>query len=145
MTIKELENYVLLTEQRLETEVDSVATQAKAFVASKSRNWIIAAGVAFVLLVVLFIVAFIKTTKVNDSYKGQIHTLDSTIKYQQTTIDALQRVNASQDSTIYQLDEAYKKNRPTETRIIHQYEKVNTDVHNLSNSQLDSELSKYDY
>jgi septal ring factor EnvC (AmiA/AmiB activator) len=134
MTTKDLENYLLFHEQKVQD-----------FVKSRSRNWLIAAAIAFVLLVVLFIVAFIKTTKVNDSYKGQINTLDSVVHYQQTTIDALQRVNASQDSTIYQLDEAYKKNRPTETRIIHQYEKVNTDVRNLSNSQLDSELSKYDY
>jgi predicted PurR-regulated permease PerM len=134
MTIKDLENYLLFHEQKVQD-----------FVKSRSRNRLIAAGIAFVLLVVLFIVAFIKTTKVNDSYKGQINTLDSVVHYQQTTIDALQRVNASQDSVLYQLDEAYKKNRPTETRIIHQYEKVNTDVHNLSNSQLDSELSKYDY
>jgi hypothetical protein len=133
MTTKDLENYLLFHEQKVQD-----------FVKSRSRNWLIAAGVAFVLLIVLFIVV-LRKTQTNDSYKGQINTLDSLVHYQQTTIDALQRVNASQDSVLYQLDAAYKKNRPTETRIIHQYEKVNTDVRNLSNSQLDSELSKYDY
>jgi uncharacterized coiled-coil protein SlyX len=134
MTTKELETYPLLNEQKVQD-----------FVKARSRNWLIAAGIAFVLLIVLVVVIFRKTTEADQSYKNKVNTLDSTIKYQAKTIESLERFNVEQDSAIQTLNEAYKKNRPTETRIIHQYEKVNTDVHNLSNSQLDSELSKYDY
>jgi hypothetical protein len=131
MTIKDLENYLLFHEQKVQD-----------FVKSRSRNWLIAAGVAFVLLIVLFIVVFRKT-QTNDSYKGQINTLDSVVQYQQTTIDALQRVNASQDSVLYQLDAAYKKNRPTETRIIHSYEQIPNTVRDLNREQLRREVSGY--
>jgi membrane-associated HD superfamily phosphohydrolase len=134
MTTKDLANYVLLSEKKTES-----------FVKARSRNWLIAAGIAFVLIIVLVVVIFRKTTEADQSYKNKVNTLDSTIKYQAKTIESLERFNVEQDSAIQNLNEAYKKNRPTETRIIHQYEKVNTDVHNLSNSQLDSELSKYDY
>jgi hypothetical protein len=131
MTTKDLENYLLFHEQKVQD-----------FVKSRSRNWLIAAGVAFVLLIVLFIVVFRKT-QTNDSYKGQINTLDSVVQYQQTTIDALQRVNASQDSVLYQLDAAYKKNRPTETRIIHSYEQIPNTVRDLNREQLRREVSGY--
>jgi biopolymer transport protein ExbB/TolQ len=134
MTTKELETYLLLNEQKVQD-----------FVKARSRNWLIAAGIAFVLLIVLVVVIFRKTTEADQSYKNKVNTLDSTIKYQAKTIESLERFNVGQDSAIQNLNEAYNANRPTETRIIHQYEKVNTDVHNLSNSQLDSELSKYDY
>jgi hypothetical protein len=131
MTIKDLENYLLFHEQKVQD-----------FVKSRSRNWLIAAGVAFVLLIVLFIVV-LRKTQTNDSYKGQINTLDSLVHYQQTTIDALQRVNAPQDSVLYQLDAAYKKNRPTETRIIHSYEQIPNTVRDLNREQLRREVSGY--
>ena len=132
MTKQELETYLMLHEQKVE-----------GFVRARSRNWLIAFGIAFVLFIVLVVVIFRKTKPVNDAYEGQIQQLDSTIKYQQATIDALQSVNASQDSVIYHLDEAYKKNRPVETRIITKYEKVPIDVHNMDNEQLRREVSNY--
>jgi predicted PurR-regulated permease PerM len=132
MTTKDLENYLLFHEQKVQD-----------FVKSRSRNWLIAAVIAFVLLIVLFVVVFRKTTSINDSYKSKISTLDSLVHYQQTTINALQRVNASQDSVLYQLDEAYKKNRPTETRIIHSYEKIPSDINSLNREQLRREVSNY--
>lgn len=132
MTKQEIETYLLLHEQKVE-----------GFVKSRSRNWLIAFGIAFIIFIVLVVVVFRKTKPVNDSYEGQIQQLDSTIKYQQTTINALQSVNASQDSVIYHLDEAYKKNRPVETRIIHEYEKIPVTVRDLNREQLRNEVSNY--
>jgi hypothetical protein len=79
----------------------------------------------------------------NDTYKNQIQTLDSVIKYQQKNIETLQRFNEGQDSAIQRLDEAYKKNRPTETRIIREYEKIPVTVRDLNREQLRNEVTNY--
>jgi type II secretory pathway component PulM len=132
MTTKDLANYVLLSEQKTES-----------FVKARSRNWLIAAGIAFVLLIVLFVVIFRKTTEADQSYKNKVNTLDSTIKYQAKTIESLERLNVEQDSAIQNLNEAYKKNRPTETRIIHSYEQIPNTVRDLNREQLRREVSGY--
>jgi membrane-associated HD superfamily phosphohydrolase len=132
MTTKDLENYVLLSEQKTES-----------FVKARSRNWLIAAGIAFVLLIVLVVVIFRKTTEADQSYKNKVNTLDSTIKYQAKTIESLERFNVEQDSAIQTLNEAYKKNRPTETRIIHSYEQIPNTVRDLNREQLRREVSGY--
>jgi hypothetical protein len=51
MTAKELETYLFLHEQKVE-----------GFVKARSRNWLIAFAVAFVLFIVLVVVIFRKTT-----------------------------------------------------------------------------------
>jgi cell shape-determining protein MreC len=132
MTTKELETYLLLHEQKVQD-----------FVKSRSRNWLIGAALAFVLFIVLVVVIFKRHNPTNEAYESQINTLDSLVHYQQTTIDALQRVNAGQDSLIQNLDEAYKKNRPVETRIIHEYDKIPNTVHALNREQLRREVTNY--
>jgi type II secretory pathway component PulM len=132
MTTKDLENYLLFHDQKVQD-----------FVKARSRNWLIAAGIAFVLLIVLFVVIFRKTTEADQSYKNKVNTLDSTIKYQAKTIESLERFNVEQDSAIQTLNEAYKKNRPTETRIIHSYEQIPNTVRDLNREQLRREVSGY--
>lgn len=131
MTVSDIYNYVLLTEQRLETKIKS-----------HSRNWLIAACIAFVLFIVLVVVIF-RNKPTNEAYENQIRTLDSLIHYQQTTIDALQKVNQGQDSMLQNLDEAYKKNRPTETRIIHSYERIPFDINSLNREELRKSVTNY--
>jgi hypothetical protein len=128
MTVKDIETYVDLRVQELK---------------SKSRPWLIVAAVAIVIIIILLVNVFRGKGKPNEDYEKQIRTMDSTLKYQQKTIDALQMVNANQDSTIEHLNEAYKNNRPIETRIIHEYEKIPNTVHDLSREQLRREVSNY--
>jgi predicted PurR-regulated permease PerM len=132
MTVKELETYLLLHEQKVE-----------GFVKTRSRNWLIAFGIAFILFIVLVVVIFRKTKPVNDTYKNQIQTLDSVIKYQQKTIDALNVYNESQDSLISNLNEKLKSNKTTETRIIHSYEKIPSDVRSYSKDSLRRAITEY--
>lgn len=128
MSIQEdLKTYELLIEQRLK---------------SHSRNWLIALGVAIVIVVILFFTVF-KKGKPDNSYESQIRSMDSTIKYQQKYIDALQKTNDVQDSTIVNLNEKYKANRPIETRIIHSYEKIPIDINSLDREQLRKQVSDY--
>lgn len=132
MTPKQIETYLLLHEQKVES-----------FVKSRSRNWLIAAGIAFIILIVLLIVVFRHKSSTNEAYESRINTLDSLVKYQQKTIDALQLVNRSQDSIISNLDEKYKANRPIETRIIHSYERIPFDVNSYSREELRKQVTNY--
>jgi uncharacterized coiled-coil protein SlyX len=132
MTSKELETYLLLHEQKVE-----------GFVKTRSRNWLIAFAVAFVLFIVLVVVIFRRQPATDESYKGKIEQLDSTIKYQQKTIDALNVYNESQDSLISNLNEKLKSNKTTETRIIHSYEKIPTDVRSYSKDSLRRAITEY--
>jgi LPS O-antigen subunit length determinant protein (WzzB/FepE family) len=123
--IEDIETMVLLHLQKTED-----------FVRARSRNWLIAGGAALVLFIVLAVVIFKRQPKQNDAYVNQIQTLDSLVHYQQTTINALEKVNEGQDSIISTLNEKLKNNRTTETRIIHSYEQIPNSVHSLSKDSL---------
>jgi uncharacterized coiled-coil protein SlyX len=136
MTSKELENYVLLMEQRLEDRVETVYK-------SHSNKWWIVSVVGLILFIVLFFTVFRKQPSTDESYKKEIQQLDSTIKYQQKTIDALNVYNESQDSLISNLNEKLKSNKTTETRIIHSYEKIPSDVRSYSKDSLRRAITEY--
>lgn len=106
---------------------------------SHSRYWLIAAVVGLILFIILFVAVF----KPGNSYDSQIRTLDSVLKYQQKNIESLQKFNALQDSAIRTLDEAYKNNRPIETRIIREYEKLPDIINSLDREQLRREVANY--
>jgi septal ring factor EnvC (AmiA/AmiB activator) len=117
--------------------------KVEGFVKARSRNWLIAFAVAFVLFIVLVVVIFRKQPATDQSYKKEIQQLDSTIKYQQKTIDALNVYNESQDSLISNLNEKLKSNKTTETRIIHSYEKIPSDVRSYSKDSLRRAITEY--
>jgi preprotein translocase subunit SecY len=78
MTVKELETYLLLHEQKVE-----------GFVKTRSRNWLIAFGIAFILFIVLVVVIFRKTKPVKIPIKTKskpLTVLSSTNKKQSTLL-----------------------------------------------------------
>lgn len=105
------------------------------------RTWLIVGAVAVILAIILLITVF--RPKRDSANMMRVQALDSVIKYQQATIDALQRSNQIQDSIIAGLDQKYSENRKTETRIIHQYEKIPSTVRDLNREQLRGEIANY--
>jgi hypothetical protein len=132
MTAKQLETYLQLHEQKIES-----------FVKSKSRNWLIAGGLALVLFIVLVVVVFRHQKPAGENYEQQINTLDSLMKYQKVHVEDLEKRNVEQDSVIARLNEAYKNNRPIETRIINHYEKIPVDINSLDREQVRKQVSEY--
>lgn len=132
MTKKEIETYLLLHEQKIET-----------FVKSRSRNWLIAAGVAFILFIVLVVVIFRKQKPTNEAYKIEMQKLDEKLMRSEGKIENLEEVIKHQDSVILHMDEAYKRNRPIETRIIHSYERIPFDINSLNREELRKSVTNY--
>lgn len=132
MTKKEIETYLLLHEQKIET-----------FVKSRSQNWLIAAGVAFVLFIVLVVVIFRKQKPTNEAYKIEMQKLDEKLMRSEGKIENLEEVIKHQDSVILHMDEAYKRNRPIETRIIHSYERIPFDINSLNREELRKSVTNY--
>lgn len=130
-TVKDISNYVLIMEQRLEDRIKA-----------HSRNWLIAAGVATIVLILLFFTLF-KKQKQPTNYNSEIKSLDSTIKYQGKTIETLQVYKEQQDSAINHLNEALENNRTKQVKIIHEYEKIPNVVHDLNREQLRTEVTNY--
>lgn len=131
-----------MTIKQLEAEVNEQLAEIRHKLKQKSKYWLIAAGVAMVLIIILLITVFKKGTT-NENYESQIRTLDSVVKYQEEKIETLERYNELIDSNIQTLNEKYKANRPTETRIITKYEKVPVDVRGLDKSGLRNEVTNF--
>lgn len=100
-------------------------------------------GVLVVLLIILIITVFKSKGDVSQDYKAKMQTLDSVIKYQQKTIESLEKYADQQDTIIANLERDYSANRPKETKIIHQYEKIPDNINSLNREQLRREVSAY--
>lgn len=111
----------------------------------RQRWWQIGFGVAVVLFIVLWLTVFSKKDGPEESYRLQVQQMDSTIKAHERNIEVINRFVLMLDSSDVKLEEKLKANRPKETVIIKQYEKVPADVRSLSRAELERELSKYDY
>ena len=122
-------------------QLEQQFTELKAFVQARSRTWLIIAGIALVLIIVLLFTIF--KNKGREGSLEKVRLLDSTIKYQERIITTLQRTIDHQDSLIMDLMDAYKKNRPTETRIIHHYDKIPNSVRDLDREQLRREVTNF--
>lgn len=121
--------------------IDRRIAEVRSFVRSKSMIWLIALGVAVVLVGVLLFTVFKKDKPINQDYSWKVQALDSTIKYQQKHIDALQRFADQHDSVIKANNDFYRKNKIIETRIIHQYDKIPSDIKSMDRDKLRSELA----
>lgn len=132
MTTKELETYLLLHEQKIET-----------FVKARSRNWLIAGGVAVLLVALLFFQVFKRQVKEKEEFLKEVAQRDRELKLQKEKVAALEFANSAQDSIISNLNEALKNNRTTETRIITKYEKIPNTVRDLNREQLRGEVTNY--
>jgi|SRR4051812_24978279 hypothetical protein len=110
----------------------------------KLPTWIkIFAGIVLVLVIALFITVFKKHDAPSGEYLQKISQLDSTIKYKQKTIDALQAGQAMRDSVIIDQLSRIGTNKATQTKIIHQYEQIPNHVNSLDKSGLRSEITNY--
>jgi hypothetical protein len=110
----------------------------------KFPTWMkVSAAIVLVLLIVLFITVFKKHDAPSGEYLQKISQLDSTIKYQQKTIDALQAGQAMRDSVIIDQLSRIGTNKATQTKIIHQYEQIPNHVNSLDKSGLRSEITNY--
>lgn len=127
----------------IETFAELTIQRMNDVVKKHSRNWLIAFGLTFIIFIVLVVVIFKHQKPTNESYEKQVRALDSLLKYQQMHVDDLERRNVEQDSIISHLNAAYKNNRTTETRIIHEYDKIPNTVHDLDREQLRSEVTNY--
>jgi hypothetical protein len=106
--------------------------------------WIkIAAAVIIVLLLAVILTVFKKHDAPSGEYLQKISQLDSTIKYQQKTIDGLQAGQAMRDSVIIDQLSRIGTNKATQTKIIHQYEQIPNHVNSLDKSGLRSEITNY--
>lgn len=106
--------------------------------------WVkIVAGVVLIILIIQIWSMFKKREPVDNSYLQKIDQLQEKVQLQTEKIDALQQGQSLRDSIIYGQLEAIKNNRPTQTRIIHQYDKVPNDVHSLDKSGLRREVTEY--
>jgi hypothetical protein len=111
---------------------------------TKLPLWIkIAAAVIIVLLLALIVTVFKKHDAPSGEYLQKISQLDSTIKYQQKTIDALQAGQAMRDSVIINSLQDIRNNKPVQTRIIKQYEQIPNHVNSLDKSGLRREITNY--
>jgi flagellar biosynthesis/type III secretory pathway M-ring protein FliF/YscJ len=121
---------------------DEVA-EIKATVKSKNK-WIwISAGAVLVIFIVLFFTVFKNYVPVPQEYKTKIETLEKENAKLDDKVHTLEFINNQQDSTIKNLDRQYQTNRPTETRIIHQYEKIPSSVRDLTKDQLRREITNF--
>lgn len=105
--------------------------EIKTLIHSRSRNWLIVFGLAVIILLVLLIVVFRKTTK------------DPYIEQGSKEIELLKRNNALLDSLLKSKDTVLIENKKTETRIITKYENIPADVRSLDREQLRREVTNY--
>lgn len=119
----------------LKTELDRLK--------SRSRTWQILLLVAVVILAALLFTVFRSKAAQEDSVQFQVQQMDSTIKYQAKHIQALNALVMAQDTALTRLDRQYKANRPKETVIIRQYEKVPADISSLNREQLRREVADF--
>lgn len=141
----DFETFIALKEEQIETRFEEWEHKLETVYKSRKPQWWIVALVGLLLAVILFFTVFRKQPATNEDYKAKVQQLDSTIKYQQKTIDALNVYNESQDSLISNLNEKLKSNRPTETRIIHSYEKTPVDVRSYSKDSLRRAVTNSEY
>jgi membrane-associated HD superfamily phosphohydrolase len=118
MTIKELENYVLILEQRVEDKVQEVETKVK----SRSRPWWILAVAAVVLFVVLWFTVLRKQpeSEALKALKEQQKKLDELSNQQKQQAEE----NRLRDSTL-QAD--FKRNSAERSQSVSNYKKQSND------------------
>lgn len=102
----------------------------------RSRNWLIALGVAVILGFVLLFTVFKPKGEVDQSYKLEIERL-------QQKIELLEQSNILRDSIIAGHDQKLLENRKTETKIITRYERIPVDVRDLSREDLRKQVTDY--
>jgi type II secretory pathway component PulM len=125
MTIKELQTH-------LQTQINRLK--------SRSRNWLIALGVAIVLVIILLFTVF---KRKDDNPK--IEALEIQLQAEKARVQALEEKLPLYDSLLANQQRQLDGNKKTQTQIIHRYETIPTTVRDLTREQLDRELSKYDY
>jgi hypothetical protein len=135
MTIKELEIKFNDLKAEVQTKVDQVK--------SKGKVWLIVAGILAVLVIALLITVFRNKGEVSQEYLDDMKAKDEKIEMLEGKVSALELARSQIDSNIKGLDEKLKNNRPTETRIIHQYEKIPADVRNLDRDKLRNEVTNF--
>lgn len=116
----------------LQEQIDKLTGKIK----TRDTAWLIAAGVAFILIVLLLLTVFKGKGEIDQSYKLEIERL-------QDKIEGLERESALRDSIISQHDQKLLENRKTETIIKHHYDKISVDVPKLNNDQLRNEITNY--
>jgi cell division protein FtsB len=125
---------VKMTLRQLEADVNEQLAEIRHKLRSKSPKWLIVLCIAIVIGAVLFITVF--KPKASDNSRE--------IEGLKREIEGLKRNNQVLDSLIKIKSDEYKANRPTETRIIHQYEKIPTVVRDLNKDQLRREVTDFE-
>jgi hypothetical protein len=106
--------------------------------------WVkIVAGVGLITLVILLITVFKKHDAPNQDYLKEMAAKDTLIKYQQGKIDALIQGQSLRDSVIFPELLKISGNKETQTRIIHEYEKIPSVVNNLDREELRKQVTEY--
>jgi type II secretory pathway component PulM len=123
MTIKELQTH-------LQTQIDRLK--------SRSRNWLIAGGIAFMLVIILLFTVF---KRKDDNPK--IEALEIQLQAEKARVQALEEKLPLYDSLLANQQRQLDGNKKTETIIKHHYDKIYVDVPKLNNNQLRDEITNY--
>jgi hypothetical protein len=119
-----------MTIYNLQTELENLKR--------RSRNWLIALGVAVFIIIVLLITAF---RKKEDNSK--LRALEIQLEGEKARVKALEEKLPLYDSLLANQQRQLDNNRATETKIIHHYEKIPAAVRDLTREQLRSEVTNY--
>lgn len=134
VTLKTIHDEVL----QVKEVVNSTATKVVSF-----PKWVkIALAIALVAIIYLVFTVF-KQNRQLENKDELMQAKDEKLKYQQLHIDDLERGQPARDSIILERLDAIEKNKPVQTRIIHEIQKIPTDVRNLDREQLRREVNGY--
>jgi hypothetical protein len=111
----------------------------------KSRNkWVLIAAVCVVVLtIIILITVFKKRSASSDADAQLIRQMDSTLRYQQKHIETLEAGQAARDSIVISELSRISGSKQTQTRIIHEYEKIPSTVNDYDREQLRRAITDY--